>query len=78
MKVPLSWIKDFVEISLPVEELAHRLTMAGLEVEEVRYVGFPLPEDGTPGAPARTCDPRPRPPDWPGMPIRSWSQRCAK
>ena len=49
MKVPLSWIKDFVEISLPVEELAHRLTMAGLEVEEVRYVGFPLPEEGTPG-----------------------------
>ena len=49
MKVPLSWIKDFVDITLPVEELAHRLTMAGLEVEEVRYVGFPLPEAGTPG-----------------------------
>ena len=34
MKVPLSWLKDFVDISLPLEDLAHRLTMAGLEVEE--------------------------------------------
>jgi len=44
MKVPLSWLKDFVEITLPIEELAHELTMAGLEVEEVIYVGLPLPE----------------------------------
>ncbi len=44
MKVPLSWLKEFVEITLPIEGLAHRLTMAGLEVEEIRYVGLPLPE----------------------------------
>jgi phenylalanyl-tRNA synthetase beta chain len=44
MKVPLSWIKDFVDIDLSVEALAHRLTMAGLEVEEIRYVGLPVPE----------------------------------
>ncbi|MDD2696424.1 MAG: hypothetical protein PHD58_10925, partial [Anaerolineales bacterium] len=44
MKAPLSWIKDFVDITLPLEELAHRLTMAGLEVEEIRYVGLPLPK----------------------------------
>ncbi|MEA3439853.1 MAG: hypothetical protein U9R58_06190, partial [Chloroflexota bacterium] len=43
MKIPLSWLKDFVEISLPIEELAHELTMAGLEVEEIIYVGQPLP-----------------------------------
>jgi phenylalanyl-tRNA synthetase beta chain len=43
MKVPLSWLKDFVSITLPVEELAHKLTMAGLEVEEIRFVGLPLP-----------------------------------
>jgi phenylalanyl-tRNA synthetase beta chain len=30
---------DFVDITLPVEELAHRLTMAGLEVGEVEYLG---------------------------------------
>lgn len=43
MKVPISWLKDFVEITVPLEELARRLTMAGLEVEEIRYVGLPLP-----------------------------------
>ncbi len=45
MKVPISWLKEFVDINLPVEELAHKLTLAGLEVEEIRYVGFPLPEN---------------------------------
>lgn len=43
MKIPLSWLKDFVEITLPLEELARRLTMAGLEVEEIRYIGLPMP-----------------------------------
>jgi phenylalanyl-tRNA synthetase beta chain len=43
MEIPLSWLKDFVEIELPVAELVHRLTLAGLEVEEVRFVGLPLP-----------------------------------
>lgn len=44
MKVPISWIKDFVDITLPLEDLAHQMTMAGLEVEEITYVGLPLPE----------------------------------
>ncbi len=43
MKVPLAWLKEYVEIKLPIEDLAHRLTLAGLEVEEIRYVGLPLP-----------------------------------
>lgn len=43
MKIPLSWIKDFVEIELPIEELARQLTMAGLEVEEIIFVGLPKP-----------------------------------
>ena len=34
--IPVGWLKEHVEVSLPAEELAHRLTMAGLEVEEVR------------------------------------------
>ena len=41
MKVPLSWLKDFVDIDLSIEELAHKLTIAGLEVEEIHYVGLP-------------------------------------
>ncbi len=44
MKTPLSWLKDFVEIDLPIEELAYKLTMAGLEVEAVHYLGLPLPK----------------------------------
>ena len=44
MKVPISWLKEYVEISLPIEELAYKLTVAGLEVEEIRYVGLPLPQ----------------------------------
>ncbi|MBL8045601.1 MAG: phenylalanine--tRNA ligase subunit beta [Anaerolineales bacterium] len=44
MKIPLSWLKDFVEISLTPEELAYKLTFGGMEVEEIEYVGLPQPE----------------------------------
>ncbi len=39
MRVPLSWLRDFVDLTLPVDELAHRLTMAGLEVGEIEVIG---------------------------------------
>jgi phenylalanyl-tRNA synthetase beta chain len=46
MKVPLSWLQDFVNIDdLSVEEIAKKLTLAGLEVEEIRYVGWPVSKD---------------------------------
>jgi len=32
MKVTYNWLKDFVDIDIPPQELAHKLTMAGLEV----------------------------------------------
>lgn len=32
MKATYNWLKDFVDIKIPAEELAHKLTMAGLEV----------------------------------------------
>lgn len=41
MKVPISWLKDYVDIILPVEELAERLTLAGLEVASISYLGLP-------------------------------------
>jgi len=44
MKVPLSWIKEYVDIDLSIEELGRRMTLAGLEVEEIQYVGYPLLE----------------------------------
>jgi len=49
MKVPISWLKDFVEITIPIEELARRLTLAGLEVEAIQYVGLPLPAEKVEG-----------------------------
>src|SRR5262249_29479266 len=39
MKVTLNWLKEFVEMELSAQELAHRLTHAGLEVESVQSVG---------------------------------------
>ena len=39
MRVPLSWLKDYVDIKLSPEELAHTLTMAGLEVEAIDHLG---------------------------------------
>jgi phenylalanyl-tRNA synthetase beta chain len=39
MKVPLSWLKEYVPAAMPVAELAHRLTMAGVEVGAVEQVG---------------------------------------
>ncbi|MCE2464375.1 MAG: phenylalanine--tRNA ligase subunit beta, partial [Dehalococcoidia bacterium] len=39
MKVPLSWLKEYVDITVPIEELAHRITMAGIEVAEVVTIG---------------------------------------
>jgi len=49
MKIPLSWLKDFVEIDITIEEIAQRLTLAGLEVEEVQYIGLPQPSSKTEG-----------------------------
>jgi phenylalanyl-tRNA synthetase beta chain len=39
MRVPLSWLKEFVDISLSPDALAERLTLAGLEVAEVEKIG---------------------------------------
>ena len=39
MKVPLSWLKRYVPVTISAEELAHRLTMAGVEVGDVVHVG---------------------------------------
>ncbi|MEO0562508.1 MAG: phenylalanine--tRNA ligase subunit beta, partial [Chloroflexota bacterium] len=41
MLVPLSWLKEYVEIDIPVELLAEKMTAAGLEVASLNYVGVP-------------------------------------
>ena len=35
MKLPLSWMRDFVSVDAPVEEISRRLSFAGLVVENV-------------------------------------------
>ena len=39
MKIPLSWLKEYVDIDLPVEELVDKLVFSGIEVEGVEKVG---------------------------------------
>jgi phenylalanyl-tRNA synthetase beta chain len=44
MKVPLSWLGEYVGMNLPVAQLVERLTLAGLEVAAVRVLGCAIPE----------------------------------
>ncbi len=39
MKVSLNWLKEYVDITLPLAEISEKLTMAGLEVEAVEVIG---------------------------------------
>lgn len=39
MLAPLAWLKEYVDINLPVTELAERMTLAGLAVDAIRPVG---------------------------------------
>lgn len=39
MRVPLSWLKSFVDINLPVDMMAERLNLAGIEVDQIEGVG---------------------------------------
>ncbi|HXD08491.1 MAG TPA: phenylalanine--tRNA ligase subunit beta, partial [Anaerolineales bacterium] len=44
MKIPLSWLKDFIDLDgLSVEDIARKLTLAGMEVDEILYAGLQLP-----------------------------------
>ena len=44
MKVPLSWLKDYIDLDESLEEIAWAMTMSGLEVEGVEVIGLPMPE----------------------------------
>ncbi|HLI50233.1 MAG TPA: phenylalanine--tRNA ligase subunit beta, partial [Thermomicrobiaceae bacterium] len=39
MKVPVRWLKTLVPVDWSTEEIAHRLTMAGLEAESITGIG---------------------------------------
>lgn len=39
MRVSLNWLKEYVDIDISAEELAHQLTMLGLEIESIERPG---------------------------------------
>ncbi|WP_027340645.1 phenylalanine--tRNA ligase subunit beta [Halonatronum saccharophilum] len=39
MKVSYNWLKEYIDFDYSPEELAHKLTLAGLEVDGVEYLG---------------------------------------
>ncbi len=50
MKLPISWLKDYIDLDgLSVEDIARKLTLAGLEVDEIKYAGLPVPNHGASG-----------------------------
>lgn len=64
MRVPLGWLGDFVAFEAPPEELAQRLTNAGLEVKAVERHGvdgaeLPWPADLVMAAKVLRVDPAP-------------------
>jgi phenylalanyl-tRNA synthetase beta chain len=38
-RVPLSWLREYIDIQVPPQELANRLILAGLEVERIDTIG---------------------------------------
>ena len=45
MLVPISWLREYVEITLPIPKLAERLTLAGLEEASLTNTGEAWEED---------------------------------
>lgn len=39
MKISLNWLKQYVDVDLSPEVLAEKITLAGLEVEEIEHIG---------------------------------------
>ncbi len=44
MKVLYSWLKDFVDLDMPILDLARLLTRTGMEVEQITVVGLEMPQ----------------------------------
>ncbi|WP_320055801.1 phenylalanine--tRNA ligase subunit beta [Desulfuromonas thiophila] len=58
MIVTYNWLKEYVDFSLSPEELSHRLTMAGLEVDAMDHLGAGL--DSVIVARLETVEPHPQ------------------
>ncbi len=45
MRVPYTWLREYCDPGVPIEELADRLVMTGTEVERIDVVGPPAPDN---------------------------------
>ena len=54
MKVTVNWLRQYVDFDWSAEELAHRLTMLGLEVEAIHKRGGLVVKVARPGLPFLT------------------------
>ena len=41
MRVPVSWLREYVPVELPLDELAEKLSVASAEVEAIERIGVP-------------------------------------
>ena len=39
MKISYNWLKEFIDINLPIESFTNKLTFAGIEVESIEQIG---------------------------------------
>jgi phenylalanyl-tRNA synthetase beta chain len=46
MKIPLSWLKEYIDLDTTIVDIAHTLNNTGLEIEGISIVGLPMPADG--------------------------------
>ncbi len=57
MKVPVSWLNEYVDLSdLSVQELSDKLTFSGIEVEDIEEIGADLDDNFVVGE-VLTCEP---------------------
>jgi phenylalanyl-tRNA synthetase beta chain len=42
MKISYKWLKDFIDLHLPAEQVADHLTLCGLEIEGIEQIGSTL------------------------------------
>ena len=56
MRVPYNWLREYVPIELDPQELAEKMTMAGIPVEELDDPGAPTGAVGR----SATCNPIPK------------------
>ena len=59
MLVPLSWLKNYIPIADTPEELAHKLTMAGVEIGDVEQIGAGWDRDKVTVGQVLSVDPHP-------------------